>query len=173
MTKAGKGKRGRIILGIDPGLSATGFGVIAGYGARFRTQGFGIISSNPEDELPKRLLYISNELNKVIKKFQPESCALETLFFKGKGARSVILTAECRGVILSVLARNKIPVVEFTPATVKLAITGSGRASKSQLKYMVRRVLKVDGKLPEHSADALAVAYTHFIRSQCPLTAKG
>ncbi|MEO0005234.1 MAG: crossover junction endodeoxyribonuclease RuvC [candidate division WOR-3 bacterium] len=150
-----KGAPGRI-LGVDPGLSATGFGIIDKQGGVL-TQG--VIKTDPSWELPVRLFYLGQEINKILRRYQPECCAIESLFFKGGGARSVILSAESRGVILAALARNKIPVYEITPATVKLAVTGSGRASKRQLNYMIRKILKFDDGLSEHAADALAVAY--------------
>ncbi len=143
------------ILGIDPGLSAAGFGVIVDS----TVLGFGVIQTDAAQSVSERLLFLSAELERVIKKFRPGSCAIESLFFKGGGARSVILSAQSRGVILLALARRRIPVFELTPATVKLALTGSGRASKQQLNYMVRRLLKIDTRIPEHAADALAVAF--------------
>lgn len=72
----------------------------------------------------------------------------------------MILSAQCRGAILTVLAKSKIPVFELTPARVKLCVAGSGRASKSQLNYMIKKLLNLQGKLSEHAADALAIAYT-------------
>lgn len=94
-----------------------------------------------------------------MRRHRPDVCAMEAMFFKGGGARSVILAAQARGALLSVLGRRGVTVSEFTPATVKLAVTGSGRASKSQLNYMIRAILKLDGRVPEHAADALAAAW--------------
>jgi len=84
---------------------------------------------------------------------------METLFFKTVGARSVILSAQCRGVLLYVLAKRSIPVEEITPASIKLAITGSGKASKKQVNYMIRQLLGLADDVQEHSADALAAAF--------------
>ncbi|MGQ9708147.1 MAG: crossover junction endodeoxyribonuclease RuvC [bacterium] len=148
-------KPGRI-LGLDPGLSATGFGVLNEAGWVLK---YGVISTDSGQGVSERLLHLSQEVRKIVKKFQPKYCAVETLFFKGGGARSVILSAQSRGTILTVLAKDRVPVFELTPATVKLAATGSGRASKSQLNYMIRKLLKINHDLPEHAADALAVAY--------------
>lgn len=144
------------ILGIDPGLSATGFGLLNEKGQVLK---YGVIATEQAQPVPERLLHLSQEVQKLVKKFRPECCAVETLFFKGSGARSVILSAQSRGVILAVLAKNRVKVFELTPATAKLAVTGSGRASKSQLNYMIRKLLKITDGLPEHSADALALAY--------------
>ncbi len=143
------------IIGIDPGLSATGFGIIE----RNSVLDFGVIRTNREATTGERLVYLARELEKVLKKYSPDFGAVETLFFNGGGARSVILSAQSRGALLLTLAKRNIPVIELTPATIKLAITGSGRASKTQLNYMVRKVLKINSNIPEHAADALAVAY--------------
>lgn len=152
----GTKEKPRRILGIDPGLSATGFGIINSNGVVLSA---GVIKTDSTWQVPVRLFYLGQEVNKILRRYQPECCAIESLFFKGGGARSVILSAESRGAILMVLAKNKVPVFELTPATVKLAVTGSGRASKSQLNYMIRKILKIDDGLCEHAADALAVAY--------------
>ena len=143
------------VLGIDPGLGASGFGVLDENGVA----GFGVITTAAGEPLAERLLRLGAELDRVVRRYRPGACALETLFFKGGGARSVILSAQCRGVILYTLARRGVPVTEVTPATVKLSVTGSGRASKTQVNYMVRQVLGLDERVPEHAADALAAAY--------------
>lgn len=143
------------ILGVDPGLSATGYGILE----KQELLGYGVIVTHGSLSLPERLLVLTRRLSGVISKFQPDRCAIESLFFKGGGARSVILSAHARGVLLGLLARRKVPVFELTPATIKLAVTGNGRAAKHQVNYMIREVLRLDGKVPEHAADALAAAY--------------
>lgn len=144
------------ILGIDPGLSATGFGIIEPDGT-IVTQG--VITTSSEESLACRLLVLNEQIHRLIRRYRPACCAIETLFFKSRGARSVILSAQSRGAILAALAKNRVPVYELTPATIKLAVTGSGRASKSQLNYMIRKLLRTNHTLPEHAADALAVAW--------------
>uniref|UniRef100_A0A7V3PUC2 Crossover junction endodeoxyribonuclease RuvC n=1 Tax=candidate division WOR-3 bacterium TaxID=2052148 RepID=A0A7V3PUC2_UNCW3 len=144
------------ILGIDPGLSATGYGILD---ENSRILAEGVINTWATDSVADRLLFLNQQINRLIKKYKPACCAIETLFFKGAGARSVILSAQSRGAILTALAKNRIPVYELTPATIKLAVTGSGRASKRQLNYMIRKLLRTDGRLAEHAADALAVAW--------------
>jgi crossover junction endodeoxyribonuclease RuvC len=143
------------ILGIDPGLGATGYGVVNDN----RAVEYGLITTGTSDPLPERLRSLGEGLAEVIRRNRPARCAIETLFFKGVGARSVILSAEARGTILHVLGTCRIPVTELTPATIKLAVTGSGRASKQQMNYMVRALLRLDRRVPEHAADALAAAY--------------
>lgn len=154
------------IIGIDPGLGATGYGVVEAGAA----VDYGVIETAPGDELPARLRFLGEALDEVVRRTRPGLCALETLFFKAVGARSVIRSAESRGVILYVLGRHGIPVRELTPATIKLALTGSGRASKTQMNYMARALLKLDERVPEHAADALAAAYV-LSRRQMPLPA--
>lgn len=143
------------ILGIDPGLSATGYGIIEGG----RPVEFGVITTSTAEEQSQRLRSLGEGLEEVIRRTRPVACALETLFFKSVGARSVIRSAEARGAILYVLGRHGIPVSELTPATIKLALTGSGRASKSQMNYMARSLLGLGDRVSEHAADALAAAY--------------
>ena len=143
------------VLGIDPGLSATGYGVIDDG----RAADYGIITTDGGAAVPARLARLAAGLEEVIQTCRPGCCAMETLFFKTVGARSVILSAQARGVLLLVLERAGVPVEEVTPATIKLAVTGSGRASKQQMGYMVRRLLGLDARVPEHAVDALAAAY--------------
>lgn len=143
------------IIGIDPGLSATGYGVLE----KGKVLGFGVIRTDARESVAQRLVQLGTELEQVLNRFKPSCCAIETLFFKNGGARSVILSAQSRGVLMFILTQKKIPIFELTPATIKLAITGSGRASKTQLNFMVRKVLKIAGAVQEHAADALAVAY--------------
>ena len=143
------------ILGIDPGLGATGYGIIED-GAPTE---FGIITTDTRQPIAERLRSLGEGLEQVVRRNRPSRCALETLFFKSVGARSVIRSAEARGTIVYVLGRNRIPVVELTPATIKLSLTGSGRASKHQMNYMVKRLLGLGERVSEHAADALAAAW--------------
>ena len=136
-------------------MSATGYGVLKD---GLPTE-YGTITTETAGPLPERLRSLGDGLDEVIVRNRPSLCALETLFFKGGGARSVIRSAEARGTIIYILGRHGIPVTELTPATIKLSVTGSGRASKHQMNYMVRSVLKLGDRVPEHAADALAAAY--------------
>jgi len=143
------------ILGIDPGLGATGYGIVEDGEA---TE-FGLITTTTRQSIDARLRSLGEGVEEVVQRTRPTHCALETLFFKSVGARSVIRSAEARGTIIYVLGRNRIPVTELTPATIKLSLTGSGRASKHQMNYMVKRLLSLDDRISEHAADALAAAY--------------
>lgn len=144
------------ILGIDPGLSATGYGFLANgqYGK------YGVIKTNSQQPLAQRISALVSELERIIRREKPQVCAIETLFFKVMGgARSVLLSAHLRGAIFYLLARYSIPIEEITPARVKLMLTGNGRASKQQMQFMVKALLGIKEKVPEDAADALAVAY--------------
>ena len=143
------------ILGIDPGLGATGYGIIEDG----EVTEFGLITTDTRQAISERLRSLGEGMEEVVRRTRPTQCALETLFFKSVGARSVIRSAEARGTIIYVLGRNRIPVTELTPATIKLALTGSGRASKHQMNYMVKRLLSLGERVSEHAADALAAAY--------------
>jgi crossover junction endodeoxyribonuclease RuvC len=144
------------ILGIDPGLSATGYGFLADG----RYSRFGVIKTTPDQPLSQRIKSIVSELDNIIRREKPQACAVETLFFKVMGgARSVILSAHLRGALFYLLARHSIPIEEITPAKVKLMLTGNGRASKKQMQFMVKLILGIKEKVPEDAADALAVAY--------------
>ncbi len=131
-----------------------------------RALDYGVIATDGRTALPDRLARLADGLEEVIDRNRPRRCAIETLFFKTVGARSVILSAQSRGVLLLVLARAGIPVDELTPATIKLAVTGSGRASKRQMGYMVRQLLALGDRVPEHAVDALAAAYCTARRRQ-------
>ncbi|MBN2465747.1 crossover junction endodeoxyribonuclease RuvC [candidate division WOR-3 bacterium] len=143
------------ILGIDPGLGATGYGVVEDGEA---TE-FGLITTDSRQPIAERLRSLGEGVEEIVRRTRPARCALETLFFRSVGARSVIRSAEARGTIVYVLGRNCVPVTELTPATIKLAVTGSGRASKHQMNYMVKRLLGLNERVSEHAADALAAAY--------------
>ncbi len=136
-------------------MGATGYGIIENGEA---TE-FGLITTDTGQPTTERLRSLGEGLDEVVRRNRPDLCALETLFFKSVGARSVIRSAEARGTILYVLGTNRIPVTELTPATIKLSVTGSGRASKHQMYYMVRRLLALGERVSEHAADALAAAY--------------
>lgn len=142
------------ILGVDPGLCATGYGFID----KSSSISSGVIRSTSKETLGERIRKIINRLRILIREEKPNLCAVETLFFKNSAARSVILSAHLRGAIFLLLTEEEIPVQEFTPAKVKLTLTGNGRASKRQMQYMISKLLGVD-RISADAADALAVAY--------------
>ncbi|MEO0091961.1 MAG: crossover junction endodeoxyribonuclease RuvC [candidate division WOR-3 bacterium] len=145
-----------VVIGLDPGLSATGYGIVR----EDRCVDYGIIKSDITKPLAERINQILRLLQKKINQYSPTICAIETLFFKKESARSVIYSAHLRGALFFLLSKKKIPIVEITPARVKKALTGNGRASKQQIKFMVKNIFRISNELNEHASDALAVAYT-------------
>jgi crossover junction endodeoxyribonuclease RuvC len=151
------------ILGIDPGTRVCGYGVIEVDGPDARALDYGVVRAR-DASLPKRLQAVHRGLRTIIDRFQPDVAALEGAFF-GKNALSALKIGEGRGAALLAVADGGIEVVEYAPAEVKKAVTGSGRAQKGQVQQMVRILLNLrELPEPEDAADALAIALCHFHR---------
>jgi crossover junction endodeoxyribonuclease RuvC len=152
------------ILGIDPGLATIGFGMISWQTnpqnfAETQAIDFGIIQTSAQQELGQRLQTIYDDLHGLIDEFKPDFVAVEKLFFYRMG--NTILVAQARGVIVLVLAQYNLPLVEFTPAQIKQALTGYGNARKDEVQAAVARELKLETlPKPDDAADALAIALT-------------
>lgn len=150
-----------VIMGIDPGYAITGYGILDYRAGRFQTLDYGTIETQPDTPFPKRLLAIDEGLSYLINKFHPEAIAVEELFFS-RNKTTAIGTAQARGVAVVTGARAAIPVFEYTPVQVKLAVTGYGRAEKNQVQEMVRCLLSLRQlPKPDDAADALAVGICH------------
>lgn len=150
-----------IILGIDPGLANTGWGVVERRGPSCRCLAYGCISSGSGEALASRLKRIHDEIQAVIARFSPAECAVESVFF-GTNAKSAFATGQARGVALLATADSAIPLAEYSPVQIKSVVVGTGTADKQQVTYMVRTLLSLDhDPRPDHSADALAVAICH------------
>lgn len=146
------------IIGIDPGFATTGYGVVSYAGNKFCILEYGVIKTLPSKEFPARLLEIHNELDTLISKWKPEAMAVEELFF-GANVKTGIKVGHARGVIMLSAALAAIPVFEYTPLQVKLAVSGYGGATKPQVQQMVKILLNMDClPAPDDAADALAVA---------------
>jgi crossover junction endodeoxyribonuclease RuvC len=146
------------ILGLDPGSHHTGYGVLEGSGSRVVALDFGRISCPARSSLPERIAYLARELGVLLDEHMPDRVALETPF-QGLNARSLIVLAQARGALLAVLGQRQVAISEYSPAEVKSAITGNGRADKEQVAKMVAMILSLHGKTPSRDAtDALAVA---------------
>ncbi len=153
-------KFSNIILGIDPGLASTGWGIIKKGGSRLALIDFGCISTLPQSQFPKRLKEIHGALKKIIRKYQPSRLALEELFF-AKNVKTALKVSEVRGVIQLTAIQSHLPIIEFTPLQIKQALVGYGRADKNQIQKMVKLHLNLQEiPKPDHAADALAVAIT-------------
>ena len=151
----------KIILGIDPGLAATGYGLIQYSGSRFRHISHGAIRTSARDSIGRRLLKIHEELQHILKTFSPTEAGVETIFF-ARNSKSAMPVAQARGVILFTLAELDISFAEYTPLEVKHAVIGHGKADKRQIQEAIKILLNLtDIPKPEHGADALAVAFCH------------
>ena len=150
-----------VILGIDPGYAITGYGVVSYQQNRLRVLDYGVISTPAQAPFPLRLLQIADRLDALIRTHKPQTMAVEELFFS-RNTTTAIGTAQARGVAVLSGARSGIPVYEYTPMQVKLAVTGYGKAEKQQIQQMVRILLALDQvPRPDDAADALAVAICH------------
>ncbi len=152
------------ILGLDPGSRHTGFGLIDRQGSRLKPIAQGRISLPGSSPLPERLVHLCRELRGVIERFEPEAAVLETLF-RGVNPRSLIVLAQARGALLAALATADLEIHELTPAEIKSAVAGNGRADKQQVARMVRLILGLgDQRLTPDASDALAVAICYAQR---------
>lgn len=150
-----------IILGIDPGLANTGWGVVEHVGSRFRCLAYGCITTSPSAELPDRLSTIHEELLVVIARHRPTTCAVESVYF-GTNAKTAFATGQARGVAVLATADAGLVLGEYGPAEIKMAVVGTGSADKRQVQYMVRTILGLsEDPAPDHAADALAAAICH------------
>ena len=147
-----------IILGVDPGTAALGYGIIERNGGRLRAIDYGCLVTSPDIGLPERLLAIHSLLDELIQLHEPAVVAVERLFFS-RNAQTAIAVGQARGVILLAAAQHGRPVREATPNEVKVAVAGYGAADKAQVQRMVQLVLGMaELPTPDDAADALAVA---------------
>ncbi|MFH1412424.1 MAG: crossover junction endodeoxyribonuclease RuvC [bacterium] len=147
-----------IILGIDPGIADTGYGVIEKQGNELINIDYGSIKTPAKTDMGKRLDSINKELKKIIKKHKPDLIAIEQLFFC-KNVKTALIVGQARGVILLTCEQQKVPTTEFTPLQVKQAVAAYGGAGKMQVQKMVKILLKLeDIPKPDDAADALAIA---------------
>ena len=160
------------ILGIDPGYGITGFGLIDAQRGQYRLLNCGAITTPPNTEFAWRLEVIYNDMTELLRVSQPGAVAIEELFF-GHNVTTGINVAQSRGVILLAVRQAGVPVFEYKPMQVKQAVVGYGRAEKSQVMDMVRRLcnLKAPPK-PDDAADAVALALCHA-RSSTSLLYRG
>ena len=149
-----------IILGIDPGLETTGFGVVAYQNTKTEAKDFGVFVTKKRDTFPDRLHQIACDTAEIIRLWKPDVLAIEKLVFV-KNVTNGLLVAQARGVIVEQAAAKGIRVVEVAPTEVKKSVTGNGQAPKIQVQNMVQMILKLpETPKPDDAADALAVAIT-------------
>jgi len=154
------------VLGLDPGSRHAGYGLVERVGGKVRSVACGRISPDPNLSQAERLAALAAELESLVEGLRPDCAAVERVFH-GVNSRSLIVLAEARGALLSVLGRHGLPVVELAPAEVKSAVAGSGRADKRQVARMVALQLGLTGSaLPADATDALAVALCHALAAR-------
>ena len=147
-----------IVLGIDPGTALTGYGVVERIGPRVRAVDYGCIRTPADRPLAERLLEIRAAISDLIATHEPSLVAVERLFFN-RNVQTAFAVGQARGAILLTAAEHGLPVFEFTPNEVKMAVTGYGRAPKEQVQRMVQIVLGLpELPHPDDAADALAIA---------------
>ncbi len=148
----------RTVLGIDPGLAHTGWGVVRQSGARLECVAYGCVATPAGVPLEQRLLKIHDQIAAVIDRFSPTCVGIETVWF-GQNISAAFGTGQARGAALVACAEGGLSVGEFSPKQIKLAVVGKGGAEKSQVQYMVQQLLSLDSPpKPDHAADALAAA---------------
>ena len=149
------------ILGVDPGIGRTGWGIIDIENSKLKIVNWGCIETRAGTKVENRLLTISLEIESLIKEYKPDVLSIEELFFS-TNAKTAFIVGQARGVVLLLAAKNKLEVSIYTPLQVKMALTGYGRADKNQIAQMVEVILKLE-KIPkiDDTSDALAVAITH------------
>ncbi len=152
-----------IVLGIDPGIAVTGYGLV-----RTDENGspelieYGVINATAEKSTSSRLIFVYEQLSRILKEFQPQEVALEKLFYQ-KNAKTAMAVSEARGVIQLCLAQHHFDVTQYSPNEVKQSVTSYGNAQKKQVQEMVRVLLNLEAiPKPDDAADALAIALCHL-----------
>jgi crossover junction endodeoxyribonuclease RuvC len=153
------------VLGVDPGLTRCGVGVVEGVPGRpCDLVAYYVVHSDPEDQLPDRLLHLDRTLTDLVAEHRPDSVAVERVFSQ-HNVRTVMGTAQAGAVAVLAAARAGLPVQMYSPSEVKAAVTGSGQADKAQMTAMVTRLLRLEAPpRPADAADALALAICHVWR---------
>lgn len=147
-----------VILGIDPGLANTGWGVVSKTGSRLECLAYGCVTTPAEQPLAQRLAKIHEQVGAVIATYGPTCVGIETVWF-GQNITAAFATGQARGAALVACAQSGLDVGEFTPRQIKLAVVGTGSAEKAQVQYMVKQILGLaEPPKPDHAADALAAA---------------
>ncbi|MBE7033331.1 MAG: crossover junction endodeoxyribonuclease RuvC [Ruminococcaceae bacterium] len=149
------------ILGIDPGIAIVGYGVVDKEGNRYKTIAYDAVTTKAHTPLEDRLQKVYDGVCEIIKEYKPDAMSIEELFFNNN-AKTALTVGQARGVIILAAVQNHIPVYEYTPLQVKQALTGYGRASKTQIQQMMKSMLGLtEVPKPDDVADALAIAVCH------------
>jgi len=151
-----------LILGIDPGIAISGYGLISCEGSQCQIVEYGVIRTSADIDTPRRLKEIHEGYLSLLGKYKPDAVAIEELFFN-KNAKTIITVGQARGAALLAAALSNVEVYEYTPLQVKQAVVGYGRADKHQVQQMIKIIFHLDElPRPDDAADALAVAVCHM-----------
>ena len=156
-----------VILGIDPGLVRTGWGVIVCEGARLSWVAHGVVAPPTNLALSDRLGFLAAGLQSIIEEYRPSEAAVEEVFM-AKNAQSALLLGHARGATLALLSGRHVAVTEYATRRIKKALVGTGAAEKDQVAFMVRRLLPQSGSVSADAADALAAAICHAAERRSP-----
>ena len=165
----------RIIIGIDPGTNVMGYGILRVVGKRPSMLAMGVIKLNKFETHYLRLRRIFDGVQSIINQYLPDEMAIEAPFF-GKNVQSMLKLGRAQGVAMAAALTHDVPITEYEPRKIKMAITGNGAASKEQVQEMLRRILNIPREqlLPELDAtDALAAALCHFYETSRPIPSAG
>lgn len=160
----------KIIMGIDPGTNVMGYGIIRAIGNKAEMVGMGVIDMHKMTDPYLRLGHIFERVDGIIESYLPDEMAIEAPFF-GKNVQSMLKLGRAQGVAIAAAIRRDVPIHEYAPMKIKLALTGNGNASKEQVAGMLQRILKLDAnEMPKYmdATDALAAAYCHFMQMSRP-----
>lgn len=154
------------VLGIDPGLVNTGYGIISSINNNFELIDYGVIKTNSKDKLSNRLKIIFNEVNQLINKYNPKVLSIEEIFYS-KNVKSSLLLGHARGVAMAAASVNEMLVYEFAARKVKQSLTGNGNAHKDQVRFMVKNLLKMnEAPQSEDASDALGIALCYMFQNK-------
>jgi crossover junction endodeoxyribonuclease RuvC len=151
-----------VVLGIDPGVANTGFGIVESRGSALLALDGGVIETEPARPLELRLALIADRIEDLIEEYSPQAMAIESIYF-GKNVESAFSVGQARGAVICEAGKKGVAVNSYTPQQIKLAVCGSGAADKRQVQTMVTALLDLTGPVPpDHAADALAVGICHL-----------
>lgn len=154
-----------VVLGIDPGLAHTGWGLVERNGMRFRCVAYGCVATCSDTPLHRRLLKIYQQVGAVIERYRPYAVGIETVWF-GNNTTSAFATGQARGAALVACAEHGLDLGEYAPSTIKQTVVGAGQADKRQVQYMMRQLLNLEEEPhPDHAADALAAAVCYLVNA--------
>lgn len=170
-----KSPKEKVILGIDPGTNVMGYGVLRIVGGKPEVLALGVIDMRKETDIYLKLKHIFERMQGIIASYLPDELAIEAPFF-GKNVQSMLKLGRAQGVAIVAALCRDIPVTEYAPLKIKMAITGNGQASKEQVADMLQRMLKIpDSEMNPFmdATDALAAAYCHYLQLGRPTQSKG